>query len=410
MTLAEPAKRGVILLGGTGSALSAARSLHEWGVPVIVLGNRSDTVRVSRSCSAFIDLGKGDGVQQRWLSWLSERAGQGEVILACSDDGLELLAKHRKELVMAGYRPGESRDDVLTTMLDKEKTYELARRHGIPCPVTVPIRTDEDIDVALATVPFPCAVKPLQSHLFARHFSNKLLVAQDAASLRDHLQVVRSLGLDVLVTEIIPGTDDSFVSYYSYLDESGAPLFHFTKRKIRGYPVHFGLWCYQITEWDKAAAELGLRFFQSAGLLGVGNVEFKKDARDGTLKLIECNHRFTAANELVRRSGVDVVRLAYARAIGVDYRIAGFREGMRMWHPVEDLAAMVAYRRHGELTVHAWLASLMHRQIFPSFRISDPLPSLTSWLTIPRRFLSWSSAPRSSTVARPVESQSAQPV
>ena len=50
----------------------------------------------------------------------------------------------------------------------------------------------------------------------------------------------------------------------------------------------------------------------------MGNVEFKRDTRDGRLKLIECNHRFTAANELVRRAGIDLARIAYDRACGDD--------------------------------------------------------------------------------------------
>lgn len=64
---------------------------------------------------------------------------------------------------------------------------------------------------------------------------------------------------------------------------------------------------------------------------------FKRDGRDGRFKLIECNPRFTAANELVRQAGTDLARLAYRRALGdgVSDVSSRFAEGARLWHPVE---------------------------------------------------------------------------
>ena len=52
--------------------------------------------------------------------------------------------------------------------------------------------------------------------------------------------------------------------------------------------------------------ELGLAFLRGAGVRGLANVEFKRDERDGRLKLIECNYRFTAPNEQFRRAGMDL--------------------------------------------------------------------------------------------------------
>ncbi len=385
----EPRKTGAILLGGAGPALSVARSLHGWGVPVTVLGAGHDLVRASRSCDTFVDLGRGDGLQGRWEQWLMTREAGGQVLLACGDDGLELISRKRQQLSVHGYRVGESRDDVVSSMLDKQRTYALARQHGIECPKTITIESEADVEEALATLPFPCAVKPIHSHIFARHFKDKLFVAADRPSLLECLRRTQELGLQVLVTEIIPGPDDAFASYYSYLDDKGNPLFHFTKRKLRGHPIHFGNWCYQVTSWDAEVAERGLQFFRAVGLVGVGNVEFKRDARDGRPKLIECNHRFTASNEILRKAGVDVARLAYARAVGDTFEIAGFREGVHLWHPAEDVAALIAYRRLGEISLRSWLVSLLHRQHVPIFRLGDPMPGITNWFRIPRRFQGW---------------------
>jgi predicted ATP-grasp superfamily ATP-dependent carboligase len=184
----------------------------------------------------------------------------------------------------------------------------------------------------------------------------------------------------MLLTEVIAGSDDRFCSFYTYIDEHGEPLLHFTKRKLRQYPIHFGSGCYHLTEWNAEVAELGLRFARAAGLRGLVNVEFKRDARDEELKLIECNPRFTAANVAVRASGIDLARLAYNRLLGLPPPPVGsFREHLGLWYPIADMRALRRYSRGGELTLKAWLRTLMHRQVLPVFWWRDPMPSLAIW-------------------------------
>src|SRR5262249_55227788 len=287
---------------------------------------------------------------------------------------------NRSELEELGYVPVEADDDVLLGMLDKDRTYRLADAAGVDRPRTVTARPPVDLEGAAEAVGFPCALKPLQSHAFARHSGfGKVIVARDRAELEAAFAVALSLDVQMLATEIVPGSEDQYMSYYSYLDEQGEPLFHFTKQKLRQYPVGFGLACYQVTVWNAETAEIGLRFLQGVGLRGLGCVEFKRDARDGRLKLIECNHRFTAANELVQRSGIDLALLVYNRALGRPIpAVSDYKLGVRIWHPLEDLRALHDSRTKGELTVGGWFRSLMHRVHLPLFRFSDPLPTITN--------------------------------
>jgi predicted ATP-grasp superfamily ATP-dependent carboligase len=375
-TRGDAGRAAAVLLGGRGPALSVARSLGEMGVRVHVLAGQPGPVSGSRHCHRFVAVPGGDRLQQRWLDWLEREGPAGAVLLPCEDDGLELIARHRAGLEQLGYHPIEADDDVVLAMLDKEATYRRARAVGVPSPGTVIVRRAADVERAVAERGFPCAVKPVHSHVWQRHFRAKVLPVDDELALRTTVARALELGIDVLVTEIIPGGDDQLLSYYTYIDDSGRPLFHLTKRRLRGYPVHFGLATYQVIEWHPDVAELGLRFFAGVGLRGVGNVEFKRDARDGALKLIECNHRFTAANELVRIAGVDLARIAYDRARGVDVPpTPEVRNGDRMWN-VWDVPAFLGYRADGELTAAAWMRSLMHRSHVPHFRWSDPVPSV----------------------------------
>ena len=177
--------------------------------------------------------------------------------------------------------------------------------------------------------------------------------------------------------EWIPGGDDSLCSYYTYLDADGDAHFDFTKRVIRRYPAGMGLGCYHVTDDVPGVKELGLRLFRHVGLRGLANVEFKLDPRDGQYKLIECNARFTAANGLVAKSGIDLARFVYCRAAGLPLPpVNGFRPGVRVIDPVMDLLSFLELRRAGSMTFGQWVRSLLHRQTFAYFEWTDPLPAL----------------------------------
>ena len=273
-----PSNPPAVILGGTVTALSVARSLTDAGVAVYVLDQHHSPARASRLRAAFVDMGAGE-MQARMLNWL--RSGpDGAVVLACSDEGLALIAHHRAELLGLGYRPMEADDDVLLAMLNKRSTDALAGAHGIPAPCVWPLRDQADVDAVSGKVSYPCVLKPVHSHIFARARSGaKVLTVDSPAALQAEFERMSAIGVELLAIEVITGPDDEYVSYYSYLDERGEPLLHLTKRKLRQHPNRFGTGTYHATTHDPEVAELGLRFFQAVGLRGLGNVEFKRDGR-----------------------------------------------------------------------------------------------------------------------------------
>ena len=392
------------ILGGGVTALSVARSLARAGITIHVLDRPSSPARFSRAVTEFVDVGT-ERPQERMLEWL-EAADRGAVVLAGADDGVELLARHGARLRARGYRVAEADPEVLGAMLDKLRTYELAGEHGIPAPRVIRIADHGDLAAATQQLRFPCVLKPAQSHLFARLSGSgaKVLVVRSALELRREWARLSALGVEMFVTEVIYGKSDEFVSYYGYLDEHGESLVHFTKRKIRQCPIGFGIGTYHETTLDEELAAVGLRFLQAVGLRGLGNIEFKRDARSGELVLIECNPRFTLSNELIRAAGVDLATICYQRALGRPVeRVDAYRVGLHLWDPVRDVRALSAYRRAGELSNRAWLKSLMHRQVLPTFRLDDPLPALARARHMLRR------AGAAEAVSAPAPSTASQP-
>lgn len=358
----------VAIVGGAVNALSAARSLGRRGVRVIALGESAapPPVASSRFVADYVARPAGD-VQAGWLAWF-EANRVGAVVVPAGDHGLELVARNRASLVGWGHRPVEADDRLVLDLLDKSLTFERALSVGVEAP-RVAMVDGPDAGVGLS---FPCALKAVQSHRAPAAMRAKGVVVGSAAEVAE---AVRAYG-PLLASEIVPGPDDEFCSYYSYFVD-GEPLFGFTKRKLRQYPVRWGTGTYHLAEDVPAAAELGLRLFRALGLVGLGNVEFKRDDRDGRLKLIECNLRLTAADPLLQSCGLDLPWLLYCRAAGLPVDVpSSFRYGKRQWHPVLDARAFLEYRRADGMRPSTWARSLLHRQRLPLWAADDPMPSL----------------------------------
>jgi len=377
--------------GAAGNALSIARSLGRQGVAVYLLGAPDSPVAFSRYARS-VPLPSGVRRQEAWTRYLlgpESDSLRGAVLLACCDDGIEMLIEHRDELadkfILDISDPAAQR-----CLLNKLTTYQQARDVGVPTPLFWSAESDEQVRARKDEYVYPLIVKPLYSHAFQAVFGAKFFRVTDFRELWDAYRRARSQDLDVVLLEEIPGPDDLLCSYYTYLDENGVPLFDFTKRVIRRFPEGHGVGCYHVTDWNPEVRDLGLRLFSHVGLLGLGNIEFKRDERDGQLKVIECNARFTAANLLVVRSGYDLGLFVYDRLVGDPHptlKEQPYRLRLHLWYPDKDFRAFLALRRRGKLSFSAWLASLAHRQVLPYFSWSDPLPSVIASLHFARRAL-----------------------
>ena len=370
----------VILLGGGSCALTVARCLGRRGVRVHVLCDADAHVRFSRYARY---------VPTRWMggdaaSWKAYLLGpesdplRGAVLLTGDDAGVELIA-HNREALAQKYLLDDSNPDAQLCMLDKLRTYEAARAAGVPTPRFWRVDNLQDVLRLEKELVFPLLVKPLLSHVFSERFGKKYFLAEDFAQLAGAFRTASDAGISAMLVERIPGPDAQLCSYYTYLDEAGRPLFDFTKRIIRRYPIGMGHACYHVTDWNPEVRELALPLFRHVGLRGLANVEFKRDERDGGLKLIECNARFTAANVLVAAAGLDLASLVYNRLTGLPLPpLDHYKTGLRLWYPDRDFRAYRQLRRTKEITLLGWLQSVAHPQVLPFFRWSDPAPSMAA--------------------------------
>lgn len=368
-----------VILGGTANALSIVRSLGGAGVECYAINYPQSPVKYSRFCR-WIDVPRTQATQEEaWAGYLTGHESdhlRGAVLLAASDEAIELIAKHREALTER-FRLDLSNPKAQLCMLNKLCTYQAAQRAGVPTPKFWITEKREQIETLKDELAFPLIVKPYISHQYKAKFNTAFVCVRTFVELLNAFDDTCRAGVKTFLVEVIPGGDEKLCSYYTYIDGKGDNLINFTKRMIRRFPVTVGTGVYHVTDYVPGVKELSLKLFREVGLQGIANAEFKLDTRDGELKLIECNARFTAADCLLVASGLNLSSFVYNRLAGYPQPApANYRLGMRLWYPMRDFCAYRQLNKMGLLSFYRWVRSILHPQIFPFFRWDDSIPSI----------------------------------
>lgn len=381
----------VILLGGQQNALSLTRSFGREGLSVTLSANRGCIAEHSRYCAKCFSVPFGSLPEDYWKLLLIESRPDsivpGSVIICCSDEAVSFVAENH-ELLRTVFRLEINRPSLQLSMLDKQETIRLARLAGVPAPLSVPLNSMNDLDFALERMEFPVLLKPLQTHVFRRVFGNKMVLCEGLEQLLDAAKKTLEARVPCMVTEFIPGGDHKLAGYHTYIDVDGERRFEFTKRLYRRYPEYFGMGVNHLTKEVPEIIKLSRRFFESINYRGIGNIEFKYDDRDDQWKIIECNPRFTAIQELLIQSGLDTGSLVYGDITGrrVDMP-THYRHGVSLIHLEKDFRAFLALRKAGKLTLSEWFSTIPFSYVRPYFSWSDPKPFLKRFFSRVRTVL-----------------------
>ncbi len=121
--------------------------------------------------------------------------------------------------------------------------------------------------------------------------------------------------------------------------------------------------------------QIGRKLFNNIGFIGIGSAEFKRDERDGKLKLIEINPRYWQQNLLALSCNVNFPYINYLDLI--DKRpepITNFKAGIKWVNFFSDFNSFMSYRKLKQITFVDWLKSLKGSKIFSNFSWDDLLP------------------------------------
>jgi predicted ATP-grasp superfamily ATP-dependent carboligase len=298
--------RAAVVDVGWVNGLAAIRSLGRAGVRVLAvdhrpsaLGFRSKYGKPLVSPDPFAD-------ELRFVDFLREL---GEVVVFPTHDNvLNVIAKYADDLDVRTPFPSW---ELLERVQSKRAQLEQAAAAGVDIPKPDPGT-------------FPVIVKPERSVEFKRHYKRQAFRCETQAELDEALAKTEEFG--PIVQELVPGGDDALHTVGSYLDAEGRALGVFCGRKLRQTPPGIGTCRVGEALWVPEVVDAALTLLRAFGYQGLSQVEFKRDPRDGSYKLMEINARLWQWHGLATACGVDLPLIAYRDLTGeavADVRMNG---------------------------------------------------------------------------------------
>jgi D-aspartate ligase len=296
---------------------------------------------------------------EEWVAFmidLAKQLGAKPVIIPAADIFVSALGKH-VEALRDHYIFSLESIAVQAALATKEQQYAVAAQHGLPIPRTAYIRSRKDLEDFASQARFPCLIKPRhQREWDALPAGNplrglKLTTANTPEQLLADYSHTEALRPEVVAQEIIAGGDEAKYCYLSVYGAGSRRLGHVVVHELRAHPVLFGSGSAVEPVIDPEISSLCDKFLQGVGYVGICEIEVKRDTRDGVVRLIEANPRYSVTADAAVYAGVDIGWLHYLDLIGqpvdpVEATHLGYRHIVLR----RDIPAIPRYVERGLLT------------------------------------------------------------
>lgn len=244
-----------------------------------------------------------------------------DIIMPLSDFSAEIAANNKVEWLKYGCYVAVNDYDTFMLAYDKLNTMRVCMENDIPCPYTVLVDDNSEID--FSAIHYPVVIKP-RSACGSIGFH----VADNEAKLKE-LLLDNSHGL-LLVQEFIPQTGRQFNAHF-VLDKNHEVKTAICTQKCRWFPVDGGASTLCRTIKSEYILSICEKLLKAIGWIGYCDLDLIEDPRDGSIRIIEINARISANVKICFAAGADIakqiVELSENREVS-DYR--EYKEDQRL--------------------------------------------------------------------------------
>lgn len=326
--------------------------------------------------------------------WVTrEIGGQAILMVGGSDEYLDVLAQNHDKL-LPGLKPMFPSWDIVKLVRQKNLTYEIAERSGVPFPKTHFITNREELLNIIQDdlIPsFPILLKTAKSELFYRKYGYKGVVCNDVKDMITQYDKHDGFYADLLLQEMIPGGDNQLITCIVILNADSEPIAVFMDKKRRTR-AQLGVGTLLGSFWCETVLKYTLRLMKNIGYIGYASAEFKLDPRDGLPKFLEINGRISLMSSNALRCGLNIYLAIYREAIsGPLPKLTNIRQNYPdniLWiELLEDLKSAISLFRQNKITLKEYFDSLKGAgYILEPFNLKDPKPGLSTLLGLGKSF------------------------
>ena len=310
-----------VVLGAGINGLGVARSLARMLVPVWIVDPdaRQPGMHTRAARPLLIAAMQGEALVEGLRSLAPSRLSNSRpVLILTQEESVKTVSRYR-EALSPHYRFTLPEKDVVDTLLHKQGFQCVAEGLRAPIPPLVHIRSLPDLS-KLKALQFPVVVKPGERHAVYSHTFKKAYRIGDKVQAEQLINRILLVMPDVVVQEWIEGTDSDIFFCLQFIRHNGIVAAAFTGRKIRSWPPQVGGTA-SCTAAPESAGELETmtsRFFNSAGVVGLAGMEYKRDARSGAFRMVEPTiGRTDYQEEVATLNGVNLPYAAYCAELEI---------------------------------------------------------------------------------------------
>lgn len=304
-----------VVLGAGINGLGVARSLARARVPVWLLDPdvRRPEMHTRAAKPLRIAALHGEALIEELVRLASTRFfGLRPVLLMTQEESVRTVSQQRDRL-SALYRFSLPSPETVDALQHKHGFQRLAERFGYPIPPLVRIGGPTDLP-ELERLRYPVVVKPGERHEgYGQQFKKAYRVAS-ASEAADLVRRILPVMSDVVIQEWTEGPDSNIYFCLQYIDRHARVTASFTGRKVRSWPPQVGgtASCAPAPEAHAELSALTAGFFQSAGVLGMAGMEYKRDVRSGQFRMVEPTiGRTDYQAEIATLNGINLPYAAY---------------------------------------------------------------------------------------------------
>jgi len=384
----------VIVLGANVTALGLARILGKRGIDVYLAIDRKDDAIFSKYCKrSFIAAGmeRDREILKDLLIKIGKSLTKRIVVYPTSDLNALYLSELKYDLP-DDYHFVVGDKEPVEILVKKSKFYKALHRSGIHYPVTYFLEDMSDVRQIGSKITYPVFIRPSITEIFNQKFDHrKGFIAYSQRELIYYYRLTTRHNIEVMFQEIIPGPASNSYQLEGYYNKDHRPTVLFARQRLRIWPQGFGntSLCVSIPLAKLIKEEEMINdFMRKIGYQGLMSAEFKKDPRDGILKLFEINARAWWYIWLSARCGADIVFSSYLDAIGEETdHVDEYETGVKSIWLRNDLMASGKAFLDGKLTFQGWIKSLRGVKQFTYFSRGDLSPFMMHCTTMVSQML-----------------------
>jgi len=366
----------VIVLGAGYGALAVVKALGQQGIPVTLLcTSRDDYACHSRFVSGYImipnPLDDSDGLLQLLME--TQENWDGALLIPTLDEYV-IFVSQNKEKLQKRYVFTTQSWDIVDQIINKNRLYPQAQKNDVPTPRFFLPDSIEFLNEHKEEFSYPCILKPSETHKFDRLYGKKNFVVHDFQNLIEMFTDTQKNGLEMMISEIIPGDDSSIYTYRSYIDSQGEILGEMCTQKLRQYPTGFGQG--SVVKTSALIPEVrdqALRLLKSLSYRGESSVEFRLDHRDNQYKLMEINARPVVTEWLFVKAGINFPYITYLDLMeNIRTSTSAYRQEIYWIHNYWEVINFFSSLRRGNLNLHEFLKPYWKDKVYVASFSDDP--------------------------------------